>query len=120
MPKKVPQNIDDQILAELSDSLGLGVQAIHHKLRDRISRRSLQRRLLELVTAAKLISEKKGRSTIYLLAPSALNAEVALSPSGLEVQRNVSRPLTHRTPVGYNRDFLDKYRPNDSTYLTSE
>ena len=30
------------------------------------------------------------------------------------------RPLTERTPVGYNREFLDKYRPNESSYLTSE
>ncbi len=30
----------------------------------------------------------------------------------------VRRPLTERTPVGYKREFLDTYRPNESGYLT--
>jgi Fic family protein len=32
----------------------------------------------------------------------------------------VRRPETERTPVGYNREFLDQYRPNESSYLTPE
>ena len=30
------------------------------------------------------------------------------------------KPQTERTPVGYNRKFLDEYRPNESRYLTPE
>ena len=30
------------------------------------------------------------------------------------------RPLYDRAPVGYDREFLDKYRPNVSSYLTPE
>jgi hypothetical protein len=96
------------------------MQALHHKLRDQISRRSLQRRLSEMVTAGELLSEKRGRSTVYTLAPPAPQAKVAISPSGLEVQHKVSKPLDQRTPVGYNRKFLDQYRPNTRSYLTTE
>jgi hypothetical protein len=96
------------------------MQALHHKLRDQISRRSLQRRLSQMVTAGELLSEKRGRSTVYTLAPPAPQAKVAISPSGLEVQHKVSKPLDQRTPVGYNRKFLDQYRPNTRSYLTTE
>lgn len=36
------------------------------------------------------------------------------------MRREVWRPLTERIPVGYNREFLDKYRPNKTSYLTRE
>jgi Fic family protein len=32
----------------------------------------------------------------------------------------VRRPLTQRTPVGYRREFLLDYRPNETWYLPSE
>src|SRR6266498_1447370 len=45
---------------------------------------------------------------------------VRLSPSGADVRRLVRTPLTERTPVSYRREFLDQYRPNESSYLTPE
>lgn len=45
---------------------------------------------------------------------------MTLSPSGADVRRLVRRPLAERTPVGYNRELLDQYRPNESSYLTPE
>jgi hypothetical protein len=36
------------------------------------------------------------------------------------VRQLVCRPQAERAPVGYNREFLDQYRPNESSYLTSE
>ena len=126
MPKRLPENIDERVLAHLKNSPdGLGIEALSHLLVGQISRRSLQRRLSELVVAARLISEKKGRSTRYFLPPSVAEVRreegsVALSPSGLEVRQRVWRPLTERTPVGYKREFLDRYRPNESSYLTPE
>jgi Fic family protein len=32
----------------------------------------------------------------------------------------VRRSEPERTPIGYSRDFLDQYKPNDSSYLTLE
>jgi hypothetical protein len=43
-----------------------------------------------------------------------------LSPSGADVRRVVRKPETERTPIGYKREFLDEYRPNESRYLTPE
>lgn len=126
MPKRLPKDVDEQVLAQVANSPdGLGIEALSRLLGDQISRRSLQRRLSELVATRRLVSEKKGRSTRYLLRPSAGEVKreestVALSPSGVEVSRKVWRPLAERTPVGYNREFLDKYRPNQSSYLTPE
>jgi len=41
-----------------------------------------------------------------------------LSKHAKEVQRIVSRPLIKRKIVGYNKDFLNSYRPNKTAYLT--
>lgn len=43
-----------------------------------------------------------------------------MSPSGAEIRRLVRRPQSERTPVSYNREFLDQYRPNESRYLTTD
>jgi hypothetical protein len=126
VPRKVTAKIDEQVLAHIRSSPGgMGIDALSKLLGDQISRRSLQRRLADLVATRRLISEKKGRSTRYRLPPSAGEAKreessVALSPSGVEVSQKVWRPLAERTPVGYNREFLDNYRPNKSSYLTPE
>ena len=41
-----------------------------------------------------------------------------LSKAGAKIQAYVSQPLQKRKPTGYNRKFLDSYRPNVSAYLT--
>ena len=41
-----------------------------------------------------------------------------LSKSGAEVQAYVRQPLAKRKPVGYDRSFLDSYRPNVNAYLS--
>jgi len=43
---------------------------------------------------------------------------LSLSRAAQDIQKNVSRPLLSRKIVGYNRDFLDSYRPNESAYLS--
>jgi Fic family protein len=126
MPKKLPDKIDDKLLGHIKDAdTGIGIDALNRLLGGEVSRRSLQRHLSQLVAMDLLISEGKGRATRYLLRPSATEVKkeeesFAVSPSGLAVQRAVSRPLSERTPVGYNREFLHKYRPNESRYLTPE
>ena len=126
MSKRLSKDIDEQVLAHLKNLPdGLGIEALSQLLGDQISRRSLQRRLSELVISGRLNSERKGRSTRYRMPPSVVevtreDGSVALSPSGLDVRQKVSKPLTERTPVGYNREFLDLYRPNETPYLTPE
>lgn len=120
MPKKLTDSIEEQVLRHVGNSPeGLGIEALSGLLGDRISRRSLQRILAELVKAGRLNLVKRGRSSRYL-APAKSEKEdyIPLSTSGAEVRREVRRPLTERTPVSYRREFLNAYRPNDTGYLT--
>ncbi len=43
-----------------------------------------------------------------------------LSRFGAEIRDYVRQPPEARTPVGYDRSFLDSYRPNRSFYLSEE
>src|SRR5215208_4207430 len=124
-PRKLPTNIDEQLFKHIGNAPdGLRIDKLSRLVGDQLSRRSLQRRLSELVDANRLITEGGGRSTRYFL-PKGAEAGVEedyvrLSPSGADVRQLVRRPQAERTPVGYNREFLDQYRPNESSYLTPE
>jgi hypothetical protein len=61
----------------------------------------------------------------YHLAPSLsttaiapTDAELPLSEAAQEIRQLGSQPLLKRKIVGYNRDFLDSYRPNETKYLS--
>src|SRR6266540_2293619 len=126
MPKRLPADIDEQLLTSIANAPdGLGIDDLLRMLGGEVSRRSLQRRLSELVAAGRVLTEGRGPSTRYLLPTIGTQAGVdedyvRLSPSGADVRRLVRTPLTERTPVSYRREFLDQYRPNESSYLTPE
>lgn len=126
MPKRLAAGIVEKLLTHIGTSPdGLSVDDLLLLLSGEISRRSIQRRLSELVEAGRLIPEGGGRSTRYHLPKAVAEAGaeedyVPLSPSGADVRLMVRRPQTERTPVGYMREFLDRYRPNESSYLTPE
>lgn len=121
MGRKPTINIDEQILEQIGLKDGVGVDDLRRLLGD-VSRRTLQRRLSALVDAKRLILEGGGRSTRYLLPKLGKVEEgyVRLSPSGADTLRLVRKPQGERTPVGYSREFLDQYKPNESRYLTHE
>jgi hypothetical protein len=99
-------------------------------------RRTLQRRLAELVKSGRVAADGQGRARRYRVIappaqvvrpagiapatqPAAATVEnyVPLSASGRDVRALVQRPISARTPVGYNRAFLDGYIPNTTNYL---
>jgi len=43
-----------------------------------------------------------------------------LSPMAVSLQAAIRQPISQRTPVGYRREFLDAYRPNQTFYLPEE
>jgi hypothetical protein len=45
---------------------------------------------------------------------------VPLSDAGREVRNYIRQPIQQRRPVGYNREFVESYRPNESFYLPPE
>jgi hypothetical protein len=96
------------------------------------TRRTLQRWLAELIELGKIRREGKGRASRYLRGrvihaeihetvqvTNTLSAalDIPLSVAGKEVASHVGQPVTQRAPVGYNRQFLDAYRPNETFYL---
>lgn len=89
--------------------------------------RTLQYRLRRLVAQGRLVMDGEGRWTKYLVpdatargaAPADARVPVVpLSDAGASIWDYVRRPPEAREPVGYDREFLDDYRPNHSFYLT--
>jgi len=141
VPKQLrPDEFDSvlKIIREFPD--GVGVRVLEKRLKGKISRRTLIRRLNALVDQGRLRRQGEARALIYVLpsaAPSPtagvqahaditeaadrLTAEaetyVPLSDAGREVRNYIRRPIQQRKPVGYNRDFVESYRPNESFYL---
>ena len=136
MPKVVPTEEFDAILAAIARyPQGAGIEELSGAI-PAVPRRTLQRRLAELVAAKRLAAEGRGpsrryraiaKATTQLVSPdtiasgdigrAAAESYVPLSPGGKEVRALVLRPLALRKPVGYNRAFLDGYTPNVTSYL---
>jgi Fic family protein len=96
--------------------------------------RTLQRRLAELKKSGYVKTSGDKRSTRYHNAMYRVDMPVSfvsepsqpyattiqLSEKSQEIRSLVSLPIQHRKPVGYNREFLESYRPNIDSYLTQE
>jgi hypothetical protein len=99
-----------------------------------IAKRTLNRRLDELVREGRIIARGATAGRIYLPneagsagldsgAAEPVSAEenyVPLSEEGAEVRRLVRRHIMHREPVGYHRGFLEGYQPGVTWYLPED
>ena len=118
---------------------GASIEMIQSVLGEGVARRTLQRRLNELVKQGRLAAEGRKRGALYRLpsepavtvrlegveakaAVGEVSAEiyVPMSDESARLRELVRRPLTLRTPVGYRRELLLDYRPNETCYLPSE
>lgn len=84
-------------------------------------RRTLQRWLAQLVERRQLRATGIRRGRRYHL-PAAHEGrvepeELVLSADAKAVRRQIRRPLSARTPVGYRPQFLERFRPNVDAYL---
>jgi Fic/DOC family len=140
MPKRLPDNLLDQVKALLRERpKGLTLAEIENSLRNVVSRRSLQRRLDEWTRgqAIRAGGIRRGRRYFdpsamhepHIITPSAgalnlgdrpldVRPGIAISMAGQEIQAFVRKPLADRSPIGYKREFLENYTPNETTYLT--
>jgi hypothetical protein len=126
MQKKLPDDLTERLLSQIkSVPEGLGIDALRKSVDEKISRRTLQRRLSALIKAGKLAVVGKGRASRY--QHPAANAEtlaedayIPLSSTGAETRKAVRKQIVLRKPVGYNREFLTEYKVNQSHYLTEE
>ncbi|TQV71141.1 hypothetical protein FKG94_19840 [Exilibacterium tricleocarpae] len=133
MSKSIPKHDLQAIEAVVSAyPQGIAIQNIHDELGGHIARRTLQYRLKHLVDEGRLVKQGSRRWARYLplavytvgetKAPEVcreeLVGEVSISTQAAEVQKYVRKPVLSRKPVGYERSFLDSYRPNATYYLS--
>jgi hypothetical protein len=87
-----------------------------------IPRRTAQRWIQRLLREGKVRGTGKARARRYLAVQApATGADFAdlipLSADSRDILAYVDQPLQARTPVGYQRDFLDDYEPDRTWYL---
>lgn len=133
MTKPAPTHQYEAVLNAIGQfPAGAGIEQVEAGLADPPTRRTLQRWLSDLIGQGRLRKEGQGRATRYLRvkvvslsgqvalrarATARLEIRIPLSDEAKSVEALVGQPLHMRTPVGYNQDFLDGYRPNISSYL---
>lgn len=131
MPKQIPQAALDALLNVVSRfPEGASLDDLLSAKETNLPRRTLQRRLAFLVSQNQLVVEGKTSNRRYRLAGSQVvelsakqapetkeEAQIPISREAQAVRRAVQKPIQSRTPVGYNRAFLDAYRPNETFYL---
>ena len=135
MARHVPEDhlrAIEEVLREHPE--GMTASQIETALATTPPRRTLQYRLKSLVDSRRLTMVGAGRWARYrvprqipLVAQGTLGniggsvqltVLPALSTAGAEIREYVRQPLAARRPVGYDRTFLDSYRPNETFYLS--
>ncbi len=138
MPRNVRRNDLDLVVDIVRQSTdGARRSDIAKALKD-VPQRTLQYWLKTLVDDQRLTQEGKGPAARYLLrgaivkpeetvAPQAGSDEekpdetvVPLSAESKKIRDYLREPSAARKAVGYNREFLDSYRPNTTFYLTQK
>ena len=144
MPKQISGEELDAVLSAVARCANGGSveevrAALPFVLPDRtLPHRTLQRRIARLVAEQRLIAEGRGRASRYhvprvpiagavaydvsprIVAAEPVETYIPISSEAESVKRAVREPVQRRHPVGYNREFLDAYRPNVSFYLPAD
>ena len=142
MPKEIPPTELNAVLRAVTAlPPPASLEEIAGRLPRSFARRTLQRRLAQLVTESRLtaLGTRAGRRyqapglaaplpAAWAPSPEAAPGFVAESPAEFDpiplssaaqhTKKLANRPLTLRKPVGYVFSFLDGYRPNVSAYLS--
>lgn len=95
-----------------------------------VARRTAQRQIAQLIAAGQVVARGEGRARRYWgvacdgQAPvQTADADIyshliPLSADSQDILAYIEQPTQRRKPVGYQRDFLEAYRPNESWYLS--
>lgn len=109
----------EQILASHPHGLGLG--DIRDALGQNIHRNTLLYRLKQLQKSGRITGDGRRPATYKLAGAEArrkISDSIELSDSAQAIRSYVTKPLSARRHVGYDRTFLDSYRPNKTFYLS--
>lgn len=92
-----------------------------------VARRTAQRLVSQMVAAGLVAARGEGRARRYYppytarttLAPTDRFPEsIPLSADSNDVLAYINQPLEARKPVGYQREFIEAYQPNQTWYLS--
>lgn len=91
-----------------------------------VARRTAQRLISRMIAAGLIGARGEGRARRYFPSMAGRTAEstdrfpdfIQLSADSKDVLAYIDQPLEARNPVGYQRDFLEAYRPNQTWYLS--
>jgi Fic/DOC family len=107
---------------------GLSLAQISRESNMSMTRRTLIRRLNALVESGDIRKTGVGRGAKYFgishaapepTLPKQTELFMPLSKASSAIIKQVTGPLGSRKPVGYDRAFLNTYRPNQTGYLTT-
>ena len=100
---------------------------------DNTARKAIRRALISLEERKLIIPKGSARSRVYVLSeqptadgePSDIKEYdpfkgIQLSSESKSLLEYVSQDIKEREPVGYDRDFLHSYQPNETFYLGTE
>ena len=94
-----------------------------------IARRTAQRLIAKLIESGQITASGEGRARRYFCAAAPADAStldtntdsfpsfIPLSADSRDILAYINQPTEARKPVGYQRDFLDTYQPNVTSYL---
>ncbi len=134
MPKVIQSELDKTVEIIGQFSSGATLEEIWAALPDAPSKRTLQRRLHNLVDQGRILPRKDGKAFRYSLPPLTVNLSATLPAIGTKavtetyvpiteesqtIKDYVRQPVQGRRPVGYSSEFLEAYRPNETWYLPS-
>ncbi len=134
MSKQILESELDAILTIVkTQPEGMQISALRKELPYDKSSRTLLRHLNRLVEQKRLIAEGKNKGRRYRIpitiaanggsdtdsARTKAKSEVypPISPEAETIKEAILAPIPNRQPVGYQRIFLDDYRPNVTYYL---
>jgi len=139
MPKQIPEQELESIMEIVpAHPDGIPVRIIREGLAYEMPPRMLQRRLALLVEQGRLVADGRGKGRRYRLPgdsvvlraepgqlaiqghPAQVEVYPPVSPEAEAIKQAVRAPIQNRQPVGYQRVFLDDYRPNVTNYLSAE
>jgi fido (protein-threonine AMPylation protein) len=123
--QQLPDAILEFLARRATESLGPATPA-EITAQVQVPRPTVNRHLRALLTAGRIMREGTGRATTYHYNQASAVAGAAApqtapltlwSPESHTLRAELTAPLASRTPVSYQRQFVDDYRPNQSSLL---
>ncbi len=123
--KSIMSTIDDlqQSIQESLAGLTLAELLARHP---QVARRTAQRLISQMIATGLIDARGEGRARRYFASMARPTGEstdrfpelIPLSADSKDILAYVDQPLEARKPVGYQRDFLEAYQPNQTWYLS--